>query len=453
MKNQLIGFPRVFSFTMRMTTGAASWKRTTAAFAVILFLIPCLILTITTAVGKNGETSGFGGSVTTLYTVDETESPVDYSLLTVTDPLAAGVSVVLCGSYDEARALLNGNSGSMLLYVTESDGMYRADLLTGEDTGVTDDDRDYITDLFAMRFNEVLVLKSGLTAEDMMKLVMPVTVTSLGQPEQTEDLMDDTGDLEQESIRELLGFLLPYVTVMFLYFFVLFYGQSAAQLIVMEKTSKLMDTILVSVRPAAMIFGKIASAICCAVIQLAVWLLSLLAGAAAGFAISGVIDPVNALKWSDAAELLSMFDGMFTLPGVILAVFLMLSGCILYCSLASIGGALAGKQEDLQSTNMLFTMALVISFMAVVFGGDLFETGQMASAMWMHFVPFTAVLITPAHVLLGNVSPLIGCVSLALTLLFSAAILLVSGKLYKLMSFYKGNPPKPTQIISLLKTK
>ncbi len=452
MKNQLIGFPQVFSFTMRMTTGAASWKRTTVAFALILFLIPFLILTISTAVGNDDSAPVFTGSLTTLYTVDETETPVDYSLLTVTDPMASGISVVPCESYDEARAKMNSDPSAMMLYVTKSDGMYSAALLTGEDTAVTDDDRDYITDLFASRFREVLVLKSGLTTEDMMKLMMPVSVNSLNETESADELPDDT-DPEQESIRELLGFLLPYVTVMFLYFFVLFYGQSAAQLIVMEKTSKLMDTILVSVRPAAMIFGKITSSICCAVIQLGTWLLSLLAGAAAGLAVSAGIDPANALKWSDITGILSMFDGMFTPAGIILAVLIMLSGCVLYCSLASIGGALAGKQEDLQSTNMLFTMALVISFMAVVFGGDLFETGQMASAMWMHFVPFTAVLITPAHVLLGNVSPIIGCVSLILTLVFSAGILLVSGKLYKMMSFYKGNPPKPGQIISLLKSK
>ena len=450
MKNQLMGLTKVYSFTMRMTAGAASWKRTTVGFALVLFLIPLLILTISTALGGGAEE--FSGSLTTLYTMDETGSPVDYSLLTVTDDMAAGISVIPCNSYEEARTLLDSNPASMLLYVTKSDGMYHASLLTGENTAVTDDDRNIITDLFASRFNEVLILKSGLTTEDMMQLMMPLTVNSLNRTGEAEE-PEETADLAQESVREILGFALPYVTVMFLYFFVLFYGNSSARLIVMEKTSKLMDTILVSVRPEAMIFGKIASAVTCALIQLLLWLLSLIAGTAAGLAAASVIDPANAPKWSEIRAFLSVFDGMFTPAGAVLAVLLMLSGCILYCSLASVGGALAGKQEDLQSTNIFFTMALVISFMSVLFGGGLLETGQMAGEMWMNFVPFTAVLITPAQVLLGTVSPLIGCASLLITLLFSAAILLMSGRLYRMMSFYKGNPPKVNQIIKLLKSK
>jgi len=281
MKQELTGFSKVYEFTMRMTTGAASWKRTTIALAVILFLIPFLILTISTAVGDDDSEPVFTGSLRTLYTVDETTPPVDYSLLTVTDPIAALIKVVPAASFEEARTELDSHPDSMMLYVTQSDGVYNAALLTGQDTVVTDGDQDYITALFDARFGEILLLKSGLTVEDMMKLMMPVNVQSLNKGE-NEEITEDTDD--QEFIREILGFVLPYVTVMFLYFFVLFYGQSAAQLIVMEKTSKLMDTILVSVRPSAMIFGKIASSISCAVIQLAVWLLALIAGTAAGFA-------------------------------------------------------------------------------------------------------------------------------------------------------------------------
>ena len=452
MKQTLTGFPKVFGFTMKMTTGSASWKRTTVIFAAILFLIPFLILTITTALGDSEAETVFTGTVHTLYTVDETDPVTDYSLITATDPDLSTIHVVPCTDYDEAKARLLSDENGVLLYVTRSDGMYDASLITGDDTAVSDDDLGILTGTFYVRFSEILALKSGMTTEEMMQVIMPITVNPLNEPD-GDPAPEEPEDFADESTRELLGMLLPYVTVMFLYFFVLFYGLGAAQLIVMEKTSKLMDTILVSVRPAAMIFGKFAANLCCAVIQLAAWLFSLLIGALAGFAVSSAIDPVNAPKLSDVTDALALLDGMFTPGGIVLALLLMLSGCILYCSLASIGGAAAGKQEDLQSTNMLFTMSLVVSFMAVVFGGNLFETGEMANAAWMHFVPFTAVLITPSQVLLGNVSPLLGLLSLALTLLFSALILLCAGRIYRLMSFYKGNPPKLKQILGMLKTK
>ena len=81
----------------------------------------------------------------------------------------------------------------------------------------------------------------------------------------------------------LLSMLLPFASLMLLYFLVLLYGQSTAASVILEKTSKLMDLFLVSVEPGAMVLGKVLATALAGLLQLAVWA----AGLAGGFAIGG----------------------------------------------------------------------------------------------------------------------------------------------------------------------
>ena len=70
-----------------------------------------------------------------------------------------------------------------------------------------------------------------------------------------EENLNDTESM-LETVREILAYLLPVVNIMVLYFLILLYGQSVAGNVIMEKTSKLMDTFLVAVKPTAMVFGR-----------------------------------------------------------------------------------------------------------------------------------------------------------------------------------------------------
>ena len=79
--------------------------------------------------------------------------------------------------------------------------------------------------------------RAELTPEQRALLTAPVEVTVTG---------GQTGDGEAMG---LLSMLLPFASLMLLYFLVLLYGQSTAASVILEKTSKLMDLFLVSVEP------------------------------------------------------------------------------------------------------------------------------------------------------------------------------------------------------------
>ena len=249
----------------------------------------------------------------------------------------------------------------------------------------------------------------------------------------------------------MLSMVLPFASMMLLYFLVLLYGQSTAASVILEKTSKLMDLFLVSVEPTAMVLGKVLATALAGLLQLAVWILSLIGGFAAGGALARQTAPSVTLPLLEVLRGAGRLAGLFSVPAMLEAVGLLLAGFLLYCSLSAIGGSLAGKVEDLSSTNVLFSLVLVASFLCCMFAGDM--DGMTSSARWLDYVPFTAVLVTPSRVLLGQTSLMGGLVSLVLVVACAGLLTALAGRVYRLMSLYKGNPPSLRRVLRMLREK
>lgn len=248
-------------------------------------------------------------------------------------------------------------------------------------------------------------------------------------------------------VREVLNLLLPYLNCMLLYFLLLFYGQSVGGCVILEKTSKLMDTFLLSVKPEAMLTGKVLGTVCAAALQFTLWLACLAGGFKAGAAVVRWQNPDTEMVLVLLIESLSLFRGMFSLGSIALAAALVAAGFLLYCSLAAVGGAISGKPEDLSNANLLFVLALIISFFAVL-GSSGFGT---AAPGWLNWIPFTAVLTVPGQILTGTVGTAVGLGSLAVTLAASLLVILLAARIYRLMALYKGNLPGPGKIWRMLR--
>ena len=277
--------------------------------------------------------------------------------------------------------------------------------------------------------------RAELTPEQRVLLTAPVEVTVTG------------GQTGEGEAMGLLSMLLPFASLMLLYFLVLLYGQSTAASVILEKTSKLMDLFLVSVEPGAMVLGKVLATALAGLLQLAVWA----AGLAGGFAIGGAVVRQTGvtLPLLEVLKGVGRLTGLFSVPAMLEAAGL--AGFLLYCSLSAIGGSMAGKAEDLSSTNVLFSLVLVASFFCCMFAGGM--DGMTSSARWLDYVPFTAILVTPSRVLLGQTSLLGGLVSLALVVVCAGVLTALAGRVYRLMSLYKGNPPTPRRVLRMLREK
>ena len=469
MKNELKGLGKIFAFTFERQVKSTGYLVGTIVFALLCFLLPAGIMAAVEYFGGDSDSAVETAAVSpvqTVYVADETDGAADWNLLTQAgSETFGGISYVTCGSLEEADAQAGQEEHSLILLLEEakktaqentlsqasngSQNGYQMHLLLPDNTSLSEGDAGDLESFLQANFQIILLQKSGIDPDAAAELLVPATteVTTVG-----EEALSET-EAALESMREVLGMLLPYLNIMILYFLVLFYGQGVANNVIMEKTSKLMDTFLVAVKPTAMVFGKVLAVTAASMLQFVIVAASLIGGFAAGSALVRMINPDSDMLLLLFFDSLSEFQGVLTVPGILLAVVMMVSGFFLYCSLSAIGGSAAGKPEDLSSTNVVFTTVLIVSFLAALYAGGIGSMDSGAFAKWLDFVPFTSILVTPSRIMLGEVSLGMGFVSLLLVLIVSVLCLLLAGKVYRMMALYKGNPPTPAKLMKMLKEK
>lgn len=469
MKNELKGLGKIFAFTFERQVKSTGYLVGTIVFALLCFLLPAGIMAAVEYFGRDSDSAVETAAVSpvqTVYVADETDGAADWNLLTQAgSETFGGISYVTCGSLEEADAQAGQEEHSLILLLEEakktaqenalsqvsngSQNGYQMHLLLPDNTSLSEGDAGDLESFLQANFQIILLQKSGIDPAAAAELLVPATteVTTFG-----EEALSET-EAALESMREVLGMLLPYLNIMILYFLVLFYGQGVANNVIMEKTSKLMDTFLVAVKPTAMVFGKVLAVTAASMLQFVIVAASLIGGFAAGSALVRMINPDSDMLLLLFFDSLSEFQGVLTVPGILLAVVMMVSGFFLYCSLSAIGGSAAGKPEDLSSTNVVFTTVLIVSFLAALYAGGIGSMDSGAFAKWLDFVPFTSILVTPSRIMLGEVSLGMGFVSLLLVLIVSVLCLLLAGKVYRMMALYKGNPPTPAKLMKMLKEK
>lgn len=469
MKNELKGLGKIFAFTFERQVKSTGYLVGTIVFALLCFLLPAGIMAAVEYFGGDSDSAVETAAVSpvqTVYVADETDGAADWNLLTQAgSETFGGISYVTCGSLEEADAQAGQEEHSLILLLEEakktaqenalsqvsngSQNGYQMHLLLPDSTSLSEGDAGDLESFLQANFQIILLQKSGIDPAAAAELLVPATteVTTVG-----EEALSET-EAALESMREVLGMLLPYLNIMILYFLVLFYGQGVANNVIMEKTSKLMDTFLVAVKPTAMVFGKVLAVTAASMLQFVIVAASLIGGFAAGSALVRMINPDSDMLLLLFFDSLSEFQGVMTVPGILLAVVMMVSGFFLYCSLSAIGGSAAGKPEDLSSTNVVFTTVLIVSFLAALYAGGIGSMDSGAFAKWLDFVPFTSILVTPSRIMLGEVSLGMGFVSLLLVLIVSVLCLLLAGKVYRMMALYKGNPPTPAKLMKMLKEK
>jgi len=436
-------FFHVFSFSFTQHCRGKAYQNSSRAGLFLCFFLPLLILVLSAALGGGEEPIQ---SPQAVFVVDGVSPLSNYSRLNEQgDPNYDGI---VYHQYPEgdlegvARILREQGEKALLLHVTRAEGRYGLELYRPSEGELSIEDASRYLDFLRENFPRLLLEAEGIEPQS---LALPLELMLLPAAGIEEESPADP----YEGIREVLSFVLPYVNIMLLYFMILFYGQGVANSVILEKSSKLMDSFLLHVDPRAMVLGKVLAMAAAAILQLLLWLLALVLGfILGGFVVEELMGKsLSILDFLHSLGAMELF-GLFRPAGILLSLLFFAGGFLLYCALSAVGGSLAAKQEDLSSTNLLFTLALVASFFCCLSGGIL---GNGEGATWLCYFPFTAILIAPSRLLLGMLSPLSGLLSLGIVLLTVLLLGLLAGKVYTLMAFYRGDPPKPKELLRMLK--
>lgn len=457
------GLKEVFVFTLQQQLKIPSIRTLTIVIALLLFLAPAVAMPLTELSRRNDTEVEFtpeefipeepfegvdGDGIDEILYVNETSDALGYDLLENAEiPGLEGIRFSKADSVEAANAAAQGKDGILILLLREDGEYLEALSIVPEGSAMDVDKAWYAAERTTDAISALAAEGAGRSADKKAEAVKPFFMDFSG-PDPAESM--DEEERESETLRSVAVMILPYVNIMLIYFLVLYYGQSSANSVILEKTSKLMDSFLVAVKPESMIFGKVLAEWTAALIQFGAWVLALIGGFSVGTALVKTINPDSTMGILRLFDFLGGVTKMFALPEVILSILMIAAGFFLYCCLAAICASFASKPEELAATLSIFSILLVVSMLVTIRAG--FLNGEMAEgAKWFDFFPFTAILITPSRVLLGMVSFGAGLASLAVTLALSVIFILIAGRVYRAMSLYRGKMPKFSQIIAMIR--
>jgi ABC-2 type transport system permease protein len=202
-----------------------------------------------------------------------------------------------------------------------------------------------------------------------------------------------------------------FIVALFLYIAMLTYGAFIAQGVVEEKANRIVEILLSTVKPIHLLIGKV----------IGIGLVGLFQ-----FTVIGVF-----------ALIATTVGGIFTVPAagasVILAGLLwFILGFFLYAILFAAAGSLVSRQEEVQSVVLPITMLAILSwFVAIGVLTPMFDGTPMSSTgVALGFVPFFAPVILPTGMATGDIAPWQAALSVALTLVTSAAATWIAARIY-----------------------
>ena len=436
----------IFSFTFIQHVKQKGYRNVTVVVAVLCLLLPAVILP---AIEYFKEDETYVSKIDKVYVVEtdsSTEGKADYGVLNSVDAAQfTDVVYEMAENVEDAAKKAEAEGYSVVLVVDHQEKGYKLDVLLPDETKLNKKDANAYETFLSGAFRYILIQKSNLEAAQIAEMTMPIETVV-----RDSSVSADESD-EYAVAKEVMATILPYLNIMILYFMILAYGQGTANSAIMEKTSKLMDLLLVSVKPGEMLLGKVFAMAASGVLQIFIWLAGLFGGFALGIHFTKMVNPNTDMILIQLVESFGEFSGMFTVSGVILALLMLSAGLLLYCSLAAIGGAIAEKPEDLSSTNMLFVMVLLVSFFATMFAGGAGSDVPWDAVTWQVWMPFTSILVAPTKILLGVMSIPEAALSLGIVVVTATLITIAAGKVYKMMSLYKGNPPSPKKMIEMMR--
>ena len=257
--------------------------------------------------------------------------------------------------------------------------------------------------------------------------------------------LDSTDETASSSTA---SYFIALIMDMFLYMFILIYGQMVMNSIIEEKNNRVLELVVSSVKPKILMMGKIFGVGLVAVTQILIW------GAILGACTLWVVPMFGSMAESiqdpeAAAAVAQLSDsGYFmTLFGIML--LFCIGGYLFY---SSIYAAIASAVDNIQDAGQLSSVATIPVVIAIVASMSVLNNPNGALAMWLGFIPFTSPMVMMAR-LPFDIPVWQTVLSLVILYISFMFMIWLCAKIYRVGIFMYGKKPTLVEIIKWARYK
>lgn len=264
---------------------------------------------------------------------------------------------------------------------------------------------------------QVSAQKLGLSAQQLAQLdqqvpltVNKVTVNNQGQLTKKQE--------DGAAVQMIIGFACTII----LFLFIANYANIIAQEIATEKGSRIMEIILSSTKASTHYYGKIMGVILVGLTQMAVYIPVFLLG------LYQFKDNEQLAPFLASVDFGAHFSWTLFLNIVLVALFV-LTGIVQYAVLSAVAGSLVNRAEETSKAIMpVMYLAMIGYFGGLVFS---FTNTQSPILTITSYIPYWSSFAMPLRIVNEVVSYPGAFISLALNIVISTVVMVLSAKMYK----------------------
>ncbi|MCJ0571645.1 ABC transporter permease [Enterococcus cecorum] len=264
---------------------------------------------------------------------------------------------------------------------------------------------------------QVSAQKLGLSAQQLAQLdqQVPLTVNKV--------TVNDQGRLTKKqedgaAVQMIIGFACTII----LFLFIANYANIIAQEIATEKGSRIMEIILSSTKASTHYYGKIMGVILVGLTQMAVYIPVFLLG------LYQFKDNEQLAPFLASVDFGARFSWPLFLNIVLVALFV-LTGIVQYAVLSAVAGSLVNRAEETSKAIMpVMYLAMIGYFGGLVFS---FTNTQSPILTITSYIPYWSSFAMPLRIVNEVVSYPGAFISLALNIVISTVVMVLSAKMYK----------------------
>ena len=274
----------------------------------------------------------------------------------------------------------------------------------------------------------------------------------------------EAGKDEWNMIESAINYVVPMVVSLVLFIMIFAYGQTVAQSIATEKTSRVMELLLTSVRPLAVVIGKV---LAMGLISLLQFVLMASVGAiafvaSAPFGIGGqVMEMLNNAEAqvgqnAEIVEAINNTVGGFNALDLILIFVIFILGFVFFALIAALVGASVSRMEDLaqamQPYSLLGVAGFYLAYFPILGTLDSVETGAATTnpiQIFSYYFPLSSPFSLPSALLLGNLSTVEVLVAVLILAAFVTLMAVIVARVYEFIILHNGSRLKFGEILKM----
>mgnify|MGYP006096004553 CR=1 FL=1 len=360
-------------------------------------------------------------------------------------------NLIIDSSLDEAKEISRNNSDYGLLYITDFDTPEEI----AESIVFISEDSPSLTILNRVESQ----LETILTNENFR--LIGIDVNEINSSTIYINLFQESFDGEETTridglVKLIFGFFLGFL----LYFFIFAYGSMIMMSVMEEKTNRIIEIIISSVKPFHLMTGKIMGVSLAALTQVLIWgvmffvfsyIFSTVFGISTSYNTGDLILSTegNTGLSSFALEMISAFMNLPLTNIFIAFIMYFLGGYFLYASIFAAIGAAIDNQADAQQFMMPITLLVIIALYVGILTVPEDPNGIVAQIF--SYFPFTSPIVMLMRI--PNGVPIYEQI-ISLTILFSSVVFMIwiAAKVYRIGILMYGKKLTYGEIIKWLRS-